>query len=315
MPSRAEKRARIQHHEMSQSNAVLSLNRDADELIGAIRALKGTAATALAERLETVLADGEEVPDVEFLFELLGRLVERDRDAVEETDSDRWVQGMDLYTLRLDCRQARDDLYGQATWIRSILVELYGSQRCRDRFGLAERTPRGADDLVDEIGRLVRLLSRPDLQLPPPPPGLQADPRGWVAILKPRLERLESLLAAIEGSQRGAREHKQEERRIQAACRRTHKLVGRALEALFTLAREERLARSLRAAARRRARRRKSPTVTSREVLHPTFASILEWLRRLLSRRLFNRGFLRFFRWHRGSERPVTPLPVLARRL
>ncbi len=95
---------------------------------------------------------------------------------------------MELYTLRMDCKEAKDELYREATWVRSHLVELYGSKRSRDRFGLSERTPRGAADLADEVSRLVRILSRPDLELPPPPPGLHPDPEGWVAILKPRLE-------------------------------------------------------------------------------------------------------------------------------
>ncbi len=144
-----------------------------------------------------------------------------------------------------------------------------------------------------------------------------------MAILKPRLERLETLLAAIEGGQRGSRELEQRERRIQAECRQTHKLVGRALEALFTLAGEETLARSLRSEARRRARRpgrRKAATVT-RTALKPAL-SILEWLRDLFGRvrtltgPVADRisGITEFFRWQRGSERPETLLPALARR-
>ena len=196
--TRAEKRARIKHHEMSQSEAVLGLHRDADELAGAVRALKSTAAAALAERLRTVLRDGEEMPDVELVFELLGRLVERRRDEVEEADGERWVRGMDLYALRMECRKARDELYAEASWIRGALVELCGSKRCRTLFGLAARTPRGAEELADEVGRMVRRLGRPDLRLPAPP-GLRFDPSGWIEILKPRLERLTSLLAEIEG--------------------------------------------------------------------------------------------------------------------
>jgi hypothetical protein len=306
---------------MSQSNAVLGLKRDADELAGAVLAFKGTAATALVECLQTVLADGEEVPDVEFLFELLGRLVERDRDAVEEADSDRWVQGMELYTLRIDCRKAKDELYAEAVTIRGALVELYGSKRCRFQLGLGERTPRGAADLADEVARLVRLLSRPDLKLPPPPPGLQADPQGWVAILKPRLELLEKLLAAIKAGQRGSQEHVRRERRIQAKCRETHKLVGRSLEALFTLAGEELLADSLRSSARRRARRgnRQRSAELTLKVLKPALASVFEWLRRFFGRLVLTAGRIsgkpRFFHWQGGSERPETLLPALARRL
>ena len=326
MPSRAEKRARIKHHEMSQSNAVIDLKRDADELAAAVRALKGTAAASLAERLRTVLRDGEDLPDVELVFELLGRLVEKERHRVEEADGDRWVRGMDLYCLRLDCRKAKDELYAEASWIRGALVELLGSKRCRQLFGLAARTPRGAAELAEEVERLVRRLERPGLRLPAPP-GLRADPASWTSILKPRLARLTALLAEIDAAEAGSQGRAHEERRIQASCRKTHLLVARSLEALVTLAGEERLARSLRSEARRRAarkgERRRNAAVVAGTVLKPALASIFEWLRRLFGRLWSSAGSLTrgisripgFFRWQRGSKRPETPLPALARRL
>ncbi len=230
---------------------------------------------------------------------------------------------MELYTLRIDAKEAKDDLYRQAAWVRSHLVELYGSKRCRHQFGLSERTPRSAADLADEVACLLRRLSRPDLKLPPPPAGLQGDPAGWVAMLKPRFERLEELLAKIEACQRGAREEKQQERRVQAECRETHKLVGRSLEALFTLAGEEMLARSLRSAARQRARRpHRQRSSEPRKLLKPA-GSIFEWLRTVFGRVRALTGspirriseIPRFFRWQKGSGRPATPQPALATRL
>jgi hypothetical protein len=233
---------------------------------------------------------------------------------------------MDLYCLRLECRKAKDELYAEASWIRGALVELYGSKRCRQLFGLAARTPRGAAELAEEVERLVRRLERPGLRLPAPP-GLRADPASWTSILKPRLARLTALLAEIDAAEAGSQGRAHEERRIQASCRKTHLLVARSLEALVTLAGEERLAESLRSEARRRAarkgKRRRTVAAAPGRLLKPALASIFEWLRRLFGRLRSAAGPVgrkisespRFFRWQRGSKRPETPLPALARRL
>ena len=324
MKPRTTKRTRMKHAEMSQSTAVINLKRDATELAAGLRALKQRAAAALDEEFREVRREGEEL-DVELFFELLVRVVERKREAVDEADEKRWLAGMELLTLRDECRKAKEELYGEAVEVRRRLVELFGSARCRFQLGLAERTPRGARELADEVERLVRRLERPGLRLPAPP-GLRADPGGWTSILKPRLARLTTLLAQIDAAEAGSQGHVQEERRIQASCRQTHLLVARSLEALFTLAGEERLARSLRSEARKRAarqgERRRHAAAAAGRVLKPALASIFEWLRRLFARLrsaagpLTGRisGFPGFYRWQRGSKRPETPLPALARR-
>jgi hypothetical protein len=315
----------MKHAEMSQSTAVINLKRDATELAAGLRALKQRAAAALDEEFREVRREGEEL-DVELFFELLVRVVERKREAVDEADEKRWLAGMELLTLRDECRKAKEELYGEAVEVRRRLVELFGSARCRFQLGLAERTPRGAYDLADESGRLARRLARPDLKLPEPAPGVKATPGVWAKALKPGVERVENLLREIEHRQVGSEKRVRERRRIQKSCRETYLLVAHTAEALLTLAGEKELARCLRSSARRRTRRprrRRSPVVRAvlagAARLRRLAVTILEWLRRIAGRAAAGlagpisgrkSGKSRFFRWQRGREGPETPLPA-----
>ena len=327
MKPRTTKRTRIKHAEMSQSTAVIQLKRDATELAAGLRALKRRAAAALDQEFREVRREGEEL-DVELFFELLLRVVERKRQAVDEADEKRWLAGMELLTLREKCRKAKEELYGEAVKVRKRLVELYGAARCRFQFGLAKRTPRGAYDLADESGRLARRLARPDLKLPEPAPGVKATPGVWAKALKPGVERVEELLKEIEHRQVGSQKRVRERRRVQASCRETYLLVAHTAEALLTLAGEKELARCLRSSARRRTRRpqrRRSPVVrvvlAGAAKVRRLAASILEWLRRIygraaagLARSISGRKSAkpRFYHWQRDREGPETPVPAPA---
>ncbi len=215
-----------------------------------------TAAASLEARLQAVLEDGEEMPDVRHLFRLLERLARRAGDDLDQADGDRFVRAMRLKVLQEEARRTKAELHAEVVKVRKTLVELYGSAHVRFRFGLAERTPRGTADLADEARRLAVRLDDPDLVLPEPRlAGLTPDPEGWVRSLKPPAARLDRLVNETERRRIGASDGVLEQQRALAAFDETYLRVAQTAEALLRLGGEKELARRLRPKARRKTRR------------------------------------------------------------
>ncbi len=238
-----------------QSTLVIHRKRAVTELVASLAALGDTAAASLEARLTAVLEDGEEMPDLRHLFQLLERLAQRAGDDLEEADGDRFVRAMRLKVLQEEARQTKAELHDEVVKVRKTLVELYGSAHVRFRFGLAERTPRGTADLADEARRLAVRLDDPDLALPEPLLDLTPDPEGWVRSLKSPMVRLDRLVGELERRRIGASDGVLEQQRAMAACDETYLLVARTAEALFRLGGEKELARRLRPKARRKRKR------------------------------------------------------------
>ena len=245
-----EKKAKSSRREANgslQSTLVLQRKRAITDLVASLAAQGGTAAASLEERLQPVLQEGEEMPDVRLLFRLLERLAEHAGDDLDEADSDRFVRAMRLKVLQEETRQAKAELHGEVVQVRKALVDLYGSAHVRFRFGLAERTPRGTADLADEARRLVARLEDSELLVPEPLiTGLKPDPEGWVRALKPGAERLERLLKELVRRRVGASDGVLEQRRALQSFDETYLLVARTAEALLRLGGEKELARRLR---------------------------------------------------------------------
>ncbi|MCP3963545.1 MAG: hypothetical protein GY719_37390 [bacterium] len=286
MPTEEHKRERRtsnssrQRRTSSHSFMVTDRKRAVSALVAALTAQGATAATALEGRLRDLLEEGETMPDVELLLQLLARLARKAERDLDEADAERWLAGMTCKQLRRESQQQRQELYAEAIVVRKALVELYGSAPCRRQFGLAERTPRGAAELATETRRLVDRLDSSTLRLPDPElPGLRPDPAGWVERLRPGLLCLERSLAELEHRRVTAQDEVQRRRRALEACDDTTLRVARAAEALFALAGEDELARRLRPKTRKRARIQ----VRAVAALRPRAwaASALVWLERL----------------------------------
>ncbi|MEE8524724.1 MAG: hypothetical protein V3T72_12390 [Thermoanaerobaculia bacterium] len=286
----------------SHSAMVADRKSAALDLAGAFAAQGGTVAAGLEELLSAVLEEGEALPDLRFLVELLGRLVKSSAKELDEADADRWLAGMKMQALRSRCREVKEKLYRDAVDVRKALVDLYGADRCRRQFSLSERTPRGAEDLTFEVRQLVERLGHPELVLPEPRlPAVHPDPAGWADTLRPGLELLEELL----GERRRRRIHTIDgvvgRRRALEAHDRTYQLAARTGEALFALSGNDELARRLRPPVRKPARQASDPRSWLRYVakVRAAAAAFIAWLR----------GFLRWPPISRSAVRkPVLPV-------
>jgi hypothetical protein len=248
------RKSKSKHAEMTQSEAVIECKKAGIELGGAIGSLTESGASSLEARLAPLLDDGEEMPDVRLLFRLMGRLAEREVEALDEADTQRWLAGMKLVSLRQKCREVKAELYAATRRVRKILVELFGSRDVRRRFGLGARTARGTADLALEAGRIERRLrSGPDLPRPSTP-GLTISPLAWAKMLRPGIDLLERLLREIEAARIRLSDLAGERNRRLESCRVTYLQVARSVETLFVLAGEPELAKSVRSSARWRRR-------------------------------------------------------------
>ncbi len=265
------------------STMTATMKRALGALGGSLSAQGDRVATALEERLSTVLEEGEVMPDLRLLLRLFERLLGRSSTDLDTIDAEGWKQAQRLRALRFECRKVQAEVHAAAVKIRKVLVELVGSKRCRLQFGLSTRTPRGAEDLAIETRRLISRLGAPELSLPGSLlPGLKADPAGWVAELEPGLGRLEELLRQIERRRIAVSDGVIARQKALDDSGETCRLVTGASVALFALAGEKELARRLRPKRRRRreaARTARSPAAAA---LRSAAASLLAWLRRVV---------------------------------
>jgi hypothetical protein len=248
-----------------------------------------TASVGLEERLRAVLAEGERMPDVRLLLELLGRLVKQAGADLDGADKDRWLADMSFLNLRHDTAKARADLYGAAVRVRKNLVECYGAEVCRRVFGFSERTPRGAENLADEVRTLVSRLRNLEIVLPEPRLATAGDAREqWIGDLLPGLEKLERLLGEKRLRAYRAGDEVLACRKTLESCDAAYLEAARTAEALFVLAGCRELARRLRPSQRRLRRRRaaaaarKALAIVAR--VQAVMASSFQWLRGWLTR-------------------------------
>jgi hypothetical protein len=288
---RKRKRKQLKHAEMTQSTAVIQCKKDGLELGGAVAALTEGGAAALEVRLAPVLVEGERMPDVRLLFRLLGRLAEREVEALDEADAQRWVAGLELLSLRQSLHQAKDELRATTVRVRKILVELFGAAYSRFRFGLSKRTPRGTADLALEAGRIERRLRTGTAELPQSSaPGLTIKPLAWAEALRPGVVLVERLLREVEAARIRLSDLAGERERRLESCRATYLQVAHVVETLFVLAGEPEYARSVRSSARWRqrvaeARRQRRPRVvrmakSSVGRLRSAVVTVADWLGR-----------------------------------
>jgi hypothetical protein len=296
--TKKRKRKKLKHAQMTQSTAVVECTKQGFELRGSVAALSDSGAAGLEARLTPVLEDGETMPDVRLLFRLMGRLAERQLEAVHEADREHWQAGLCLLTLQHRCRDAKDELYAAAVRVRKILVELFGSATTRLRFGLGKRTPRGTADLMLEAGGIEHHLRNGKVPLPQPStPGLRISPLAWAKLLRPGVELVERLLREVEAARIRVSDLAGERDRRLASFRSTYPEVARSVEALFVLAGRPDLAKSVRSSARwrrrlaeaRRQRRREAVAKVARASLQApvkalgrlrsAVASVGGWLR------------------------------------
>ncbi len=120
-------------------------------------------ATLIAEELEprmaAVLEEGEAMPDVAHLVDVLGRMVRHESVELEKADFARDKKRTLAAVARLQLNGDRGAaLREQVQRVRRELVLMFGAQEVKKMLGFSGRTPRSRDELVRLADRMLAML-------------------------------------------------------------------------------------------------------------------------------------------------------------
>ncbi len=179
---------------------ILMRKKSAAAIVTASRRWAATTTEGLAELLRPELAEGESLPDLELLQELLGRALARRWQRLEAADQAR-EQARQHRRLKSDERfAARAVLYRRVVDLRRLLRGVFGSAACRRLLGLAGETSREDRLLLRQARHIVARLASSSGALPVTSFQLTADDLArWAAPVEAAIETLEgaSRLATI----------------------------------------------------------------------------------------------------------------------
>ncbi len=152
----------------------------------------------LAPRMSAVLEEGEELPDVAHLLDVLGRMLMHESEGLDAVDNVRVREGTDLSLTSEEMRlRVAPELRSRVIWARDQMRNAYGAAEAARLLDFAGRTPRGRRDLEDLAIVLVSRL--PDLKPPKTRAGPPPDLTAWADYVRPALEEFKWHLDEIQG--------------------------------------------------------------------------------------------------------------------
>ncbi len=171
---------------------ILMRKKSATAVVTASRRWAATTTESLAELLRPELAEGESLPDLELLQELLGRALARRWQRLEAADQAR-EQARERRRLRSDERfAARAVLYRRVVDLRRLLRGVFGGPACRRLLGIAGETSREDSLLLRQARHIVARLAVSPGALPMASFKLAADDLArWAAPVEAAVETLE----------------------------------------------------------------------------------------------------------------------------
>ncbi len=188
----------------------------------------------LEQRMAKVLEDGEEMPDVAHLLDLLGRLVKAELQEVLDADQRRSHHGADRYYVRRMLREeAAPELRRRVIEVRDWLRQDYGAAEAKRLLGFEGRTPRAVEELADLATIMERYL--PALSKKKKPGG-DVDPAEWARYLRPPLEQTHDLLEQLRFRGDDVEIAVEVKSKILVAFDKTYRRVLRVAEMLYLLA-------------------------------------------------------------------------------
>ncbi len=145
---------------------ILMRKKSATVVVAASRRWAAAAAESLAELLRPELAEGESLPDLELLQELLGRALARRWRRLETAERTR-DQARDRRRQQVGKKiAARAVLYRRVVDLRRMLRGVFGGAACRRLLGIAGETSRDDVLLLRQARHLVARLAAPPGELP-----------------------------------------------------------------------------------------------------------------------------------------------------
>ncbi len=145
---------------------MLMRKKSATAVVAASRRWAAAAAESLAELLRPELAEGESLPDLQLLQELLGRALARRWRRLETAEQAR-DQARDRRRQQVGEKiVARAVLYRRVVDLRRVLRGVFGGAACRRLLGIAGETSRDDVLLLRQARHLVARLAAPPGELP-----------------------------------------------------------------------------------------------------------------------------------------------------
>lgn len=156
------------------------------------------AAAKLTHRLEPYLAEGESVPDIWQLMQLLLRWLTSVTHEMVKADVANELELANDSRHRTLRNETVARLMQTLIALRDSCVSLYGKERI-DQLGFVEQTPRNPRVLLNVARKLIELLQSSDYALPPPLFGnLGLDPLAMVEVIEAEIRVLEESLANVD---------------------------------------------------------------------------------------------------------------------
>ena len=162
---------------------------DAIRLAAFLKGIGPQIAEALEPEMTAVLEEGEELPDVAHLLDVLGRMVVAEESKYDQADYEKHRHGANAASARFDLRrQAMPLLRSRVQEVRKWLRSHLGTEKVKRLLGFSGRTPRSDQGLEDLATVMVRRLAELE---PLRTPAGKVDPAGWADYL--RQDRLDLL--------------------------------------------------------------------------------------------------------------------------
>ena len=170
--------------------------RDAHRLASFLRGAGPKIAKALESDMAAVLEDGEELPDLAHLLDVLGRMVLAKQVELDARDDEKADHNAEAASARLELRRdamplLRSRVKEVRKWLRGHLAD----EEIEKLLRFKGRTPRSDEPLEDLATIMVREL--PKLK-PFQTPAGPVDPAHWAEYLRQPLEHASGLLGEID---------------------------------------------------------------------------------------------------------------------
>jgi hypothetical protein len=167
-------------------------------VVGAVTANAPKVVQSLTEHLTPLLREGETLPDIQLVQELLMRLVqEREQELVAKDDANQ------LELLDVNPRDRRDrlaaEVYAEVVSLRKTAEGLYGIDGVRKLLGFSGATAEDPELLLRQADQAMVRLRSDDVPTPESrSEGLETDLRQWPDRVEPKVRALEQVLQEIE---------------------------------------------------------------------------------------------------------------------
>ncbi len=175
--------------------------RDSIRLASFLKGIGPQIAKALEPKMAAVLEEGEQLPDLAHLLDVLGRMVVAEQDRFDKKDMDKHRHAGSAASVRLELRRdVMPELRARVKQVRKWMRTHINPGTLKIILPFKGRTPR-SDEGLEDLAKLMvrRLADRKPIQTP----GGPVDPAGWAEYLREPLAKASGLLGEIDGYHEG----------------------------------------------------------------------------------------------------------------